>query len=508
MSFKEAVMKITFLSLGLSTDAIGPRILSSLLKQNGFDTQLLFLSTLYDLRRRITRVAYQYSDQVLNQIISLCKDSDLIGISLMTHHVTIATALTRRVQTSLEKPIIWGGIHPTVCPEECLETADMVCVGEGETCLIELANRMQNNQDLTGIPGIWLKQNGRVVPNGPGHLACELDRLPFPDYSFEDHHLLVGDEIQPMTAENWHQHLLKFFPPFNRGNPHNPAYQVLSARGCPFKCTFCGETPLAEKTYGRYYFRKRSINNLMDELVWATQTFPFIGEICFCDDTFVSRSLSDIQEFTQQYKRKIGLPFYILVSPANVTKQKFDLLVDAGLTNVGMGIQSGSERIIEIYDRKRVGNVQQSLKAAQILNSYKDCLIPYYDFIVENPYETREDLLNTVRLLIELPRPYRTRVYALSFFPGTPLYEKANADGILHTGMYDKTFGQRTQGGYLGLLVDMNKYKLPQFILRILISRIFLYVFNRPSADRFLLGFHQFLRWVVMKLGVSQKGLS
>jgi len=501
-------MKIAFISLGLSTDAIGPRILSSLLRQNGFETQLLFLPTLYDLRRRYTRVPYQYSDQVINQIIALCQDSDLIGISLMTHHVTVATALTRKLKISLGKPIIWGGIHPTVCPEECLDTADMVCVGEAETSLMELLTRMQDDQDLSGIPGIWLKHNGKIVPNGSGPLAPDLDCLPFPDYTFQDHYLLVGDEIQPMTTANWRQHLLTFFPPLNRGNPHNPAYQVLSSRGCPFKCTFCGETPLTEKIYGRSYFRKRSINNLMDELVWAKETFPFIGEICFCDDTFASRSLPDIRQFTQQYKCKIGLPFYILVSPANVTKQKFDLLVDAGLTNVGMGIQSGSERIIEIYNRKRVGTVQQSLRAAQILNSYKDSLMPYYDFIVENPYETREDLLNTVRLLIGLPRPYQTRVYALSFFPETPLYEQAKADRILHDRMYDKTFGQRTQGGYLGLLIDMNKYMLPQFILRILISKFILYIFNRPSTDRLFLGFHQSLRWVVMKLGYRQSGLS
>ena len=152
----------------------------------------------------------------------------------------------------------------------------------------------------------------------------------------------------------------------------------------------------------------------MDELVWAKETFPFIGEICFCDDTFASRSFTDIQEFAQQYKEKISLPFYILVCPANVEKMKFDLLVDAGLTNVGMGIQSGSKRIIGLYNRQRVGNIEHSLKAAQILNSYKDRLLPYYDFIVENPYETREDILDTVRLLIKLPRPYQTRCRPLT----------------------------------------------------------------------------------------------
>jgi len=501
-------MKITFISLGLSTDAIGLRILSSLLKQNGYQSQLLFLPTVEDLKRRETHTKYQYSESVLNQIIDLCKDSSLIGISLMTHHQSVAVELTRRIQSSISTPIIWGGIHPTVCPEECLKTADLVCVGEAETSMIELARCMHNGHDISTIPGIWLKKNGRVINNGAGDLASDLDSLPFPDYSFDDHHLLVQDKIKPMTSENWRQHLVKFFPPLNRDSFNNPAYQVLSARGCPFNCTFCGEYPLTEHIYGRRYFRKRSIRNLMEELIWAKNTFPFIGEICFCDDTFASRSFSDIQEFTKLYKEKIQLPFYILVSPVNVTKKNFDLLVDAGLTNVGMGIQSGSKRIIELYDRQHVGNVEQSLKAAKIINSYKDRLLPYYDFIVENPYETNEDFLDTVRLIVKLPRPYVSRVYALSFFPGTELHKKASADGIFYADMYDKTFGQRYQGGYLNFLVDMNKYHIPQKVLEVLISRPFLYLFNRPSVGRFFLGFHRFLKLVAMKLHFRESGLS
>jgi len=501
-------MKVTLISLGLSTDAIGIRILSSLLKQNGYQSQLIFLPTLEDLKRKATHTNYHYSDNIMNQIIDLCRDSNLIGISLMTHHKSVAVELTERIQDSISTPIIWGGIHPTVCPEECLETADMVCVGEAETSLIELMRSMSSGSDISLIPGIWIKQDGQVIKNGAGEMAKDLDSLPFPDYSFDDHHLLVQDNIKPMTLENWQEHLVKFFPPLNCDRPNNPAYQVLSARGCPFSCTFCGEYPLTEHIYGKRYFRKRSIKNLMEELIWAKNSFPFIGEICFCDDTFASRSFSDIQEFTNLYKEKIRLPFYILVSPANVTKKNFDLLVDAGLSNVGMGIQSGSKRIIELYDRQHVGSVEQSLKAANIINSYKGRLLPYYDFIIENPYETNEDLLDTVRLLVKLPRPYVTRIYSLSFFPGTKLHKKASADGIFYTDLYDKTFGQRHRGGYLNFLVDMNKYRMPQKILEVFISRPFLFLLNRPLVDRFFLLFHRFLKLIAMKIHFRESGLS
>jgi len=501
-------MTVTLFSLGISTDAIGIRILSSILKEQGHTTRLIFLPSMEDLHRRATGATYEYPASVLDKIIEICRGSDLIGLSLMTHHVSVAKSLTEHIKSKLPTPVIWGGIHPTVSPAESLEAADIVCVGDGETSVPMLLDRMAKGGDVSDIPGIWTKRDGAVRPNGGGPLTADLDSLPFPDYSFENHHLLVDEALVPMTATNWRDHLLKFFPPLNSGPKAGPAYQILSARGCPFRCTFCGETPLEEEVYGARYFRRRSVGNILEELRWAVQTFPFIGEICFCDDTFTSRPLKEIEEFARGYKEQIGLPFYILTSPANVSTEKIDLLVDAGLTNIGMGIQSGSNRTIDLYGRQRVGSVEQSLKAAQIMNRHKGRLLPYYDFIIENPFENREDLAETVRLLIRLPRPYRTRVYALSFFPGTKLYAKADAAGLLHATMYDKTFGQRTESGYLSFIIDMNKYNIPRVLLLVLVSKPFLFLFNRSPVDRVCLRLHQALKWAAMKMRINDSGLS
>lgn len=506
-------MKISFISLGISTDAIGPRILSALLKQKGHKTQLIFLSTIEDVRRRANYTSYNYSEKIFDQVAECCQKSDIIGISLMTHHYTVAVELTKALKRRLDKAVIWGGIHPTICPEECLMTADLVCVGEAETSLIELASRIDKGEEVNGVVGIWSNHDGQIVRNGAGPLAHDLDNLPFPDYSFQDHHIIADGELQPMTIDNWYQHLLKFFPPLNKHQPNRSAYQVLSARGCPYDCTFCGEAPLMEKNgiYGRKYFRKRSIESLIKELHWACTTFPFIGEICFCDDTFASRPLSEIQEFSRQYREKICHPFYILISPANVDKQKIDILVNTGLTNVGMGIQTGSQRTISLYNREKAGNVERILNAVNILNRYKDRLMPYYDFIVENPYETNEDLLDTIRLLIKLPRPCRIRVYAMSFFPGTELYKRAKIEGIINDIGREKTFGQRNQGGYLNFVIDISKYlilfNLPKSIVKLLISKPFLFLLGKPFMDRKILRAHILLKRLKFKFG-SHEGLS
>ncbi len=99
-------MKFTFISLGISTDAIGRRILLSLLKQNGHQCHLVFLPTREDIQRRTTRSGYRYSDRVISQLTEVCRDSNLVGLSLMTHHYSVAVELTRKLQKSLSAPVI------------------------------------------------------------------------------------------------------------------------------------------------------------------------------------------------------------------------------------------------------------------------------------------------------------------------------------------------------------------------------------------------------------------
>ena len=63
------------------------------------------------------------------------------------------------------------------------------------------------------------------------------------------------------------------------------------------------------------------------------------------------------------------------------------------------------------------------LKAAHAINKFRDSLLPLYDFIIDNPYETDEDIIKTLRLILTLPRPYGIMVFSLAFYPGSELYD-------------------------------------------------------------------------------------
>ncbi|MGA2687136.1 MAG: cobalamin B12-binding domain-containing protein [Candidatus Korobacteraceae bacterium] len=127
--------------------AYGLRILSACLKHIGCRVQLVFLPRI---------LGEIYPDRVLDQIVQLSAGSALIGISVMSDDFENAVRITQRLKRSLLTPVIWGGMHPTLQPKECLEHADIVCIGEGEETLVE--SRAEDTQR-------------RRLSNGGRHLA-------------------------------------------------------------------------------------------------------------------------------------------------------------------------------------------------------------------------------------------------------------------------------------------------------------------------------------------------
>lgn len=112
-------MEIALLSPYADITSIGIRTLSAYLKLQGFSTRLVFLplQKSFYLREDLSL----YSDRVINNLADLVKNNDLVGISLMSNFYDTIKDLTIKLRSELpEKPILWGGIHPTVMPEQCI----------------------------------------------------------------------------------------------------------------------------------------------------------------------------------------------------------------------------------------------------------------------------------------------------------------------------------------------------------------------------------------------------
>ena len=123
-------------------------------------------------------------------------------------------------------------------------------------------------------------------------------------------------------------------------------------RGCPFACTFCVNNATLAMYPHQKPIRKRSVDHIINELLWVKKNLPYIGKIKFDDDAFFLHSLEDIEEFSKQYKEKIKLPLMITgATPSTLKRNKLAVLVDAGLTEMRMGIQTAGERTKVLYKR-------------------------------------------------------------------------------------------------------------------------------------------------------------
>jgi radical SAM superfamily enzyme YgiQ (UPF0313 family) len=409
-------MKVGLVSSYTHPFALGLRYISSYLKSVGHDVVMFLMSSKRDT------TAPDYTAGALDDFVSRLRNCDLIGISLMTNTFHRARALTERIRAAgLKAPLVWGGIHPTVSPDESLAMADAICLGEGEEPMLQLAERLSAGRDPTNIPGLWFRAGGpfgntSAVRNPLGPLQAQLDDLPFPDWELETQWVADRDGLVPARPENL------------RGALHT--LRMITTRGCPYHCTFCNNTALREIHQGLgKWVRTRSLDNVLAEIRQALACFPTIRSINFVDDLFFVRGEEEIEDFAAKYNRDVRLPLQLDAFPNTVTDRKVRALARVPIELVSMGIESASQDTLKnIYLRptapKRIADAMATFARYKVRTEYH--------YIVSNPYEPEQNVIETMRFIASHHRGRSVlRVFPLMFYPGTPLYHRARADGLI-----------------------------------------------------------------------------
>ena len=422
-------MKISLLSIYPDVQSFGLRTISACLKREGHDVDLFFLTR--EFRER-------FEEKTMNDLVRLTKNTDLLGISLMSNFWDNAIQITRKIKENYNIPILWGGTHPTVRPDECLDHADMVCIGESEEAIIELTRKMQKGEYYYDVKGMGFRTNEKKINNGhrplpgsPGSMFKTLDEIPAPDYDYKSHYTLdTTDFVLNKNNGSITNMNLKHLESFEN------IYMTQPTRGCPFACTFCVNNATLAMYPHQKPIRKRSIQHLINELQYVKKNLPFIKKIKFDDDAFFLHSLDDMKELAKQYKEKINIPLMITgATPSTLKKEKLDVLVDAGLVEMRMGIQTAGDRTKVLY--KRPHSNEEVENAVKMVNDHKDKVTAWYDIILDSPWDTEEDTIQTLMFLAKLPTPYKLTLFSLLFYPGTDLYRKAKDDGIIKNDVDD-----------------------------------------------------------------------
>ncbi len=483
-------MRVALISPYSGIEATGLRLLSACLKRAGFETRMIFLPNLEEAMAGVHFRPRGLSAEIVAQIVAVCADVDLIGLSVMTPSFHLARALTEALHTRLAAPILWGGIHPTIRPNECLQYADLVCIGEGEQAIVELTQRLEAGQGYRDINNLaYLDETGHLVQNPLNPLQADLDALPFPDYAFEQHYLVHAGQLTPCT-----QSLMHYYMTDLGSWAKGPVYGILTMRGCPYRCTYCANNALVGIYPGWSRLRKRSPAHVIAEIQEVRTRLPQIEAVILRDDTFLANPEDYIVAFCEQYQRDVGLPFRAYTTAQTANPAKLRHLTQAGLCYVIMGIQSGSPHIQQLYDRK-VSN-EQVLRAAHVIHSFKQWVPrPTYDLITDNPYETVEDRWETLRLIHQLPAPYRLSLYTLTFYPGTELQRRAVAGGLIEAA------DQRSYE-YNFQIFAYTYYNLALFCHSLNLPRPFLHLLTRVAVFRILSmePLNQFCGWLLKGL--------
>jgi len=279
----------------------------------------------------------------------------------------------------------------------------------------------------------------------------------------------------------------------------------MATRGCPHNCSYCCNNVLRKIYATEVFIRKRPIKHIIDEIVLFKDMFDFTGIITLTDDTFFTFGTEEIKQFAEEYKFRVNLPLRCLVSPLTLNEEKLKYLVNAGLIHIGMGIQTGCERTKKLYNREIPNDL--IIKAASIINKYTDYLLPpTYDVLIENPYETKDENLETLRFLSTIPRPFEILPFKLIFFPGTEMYEKAKKDGIIKdeiTEIYNCSFSD-IPCNFVNLLY-FSVHLMPRIILKILLRKNIAVFFNKKVFNSFWFVTYVYLRMpIINKINLTK----
>jgi radical SAM superfamily enzyme YgiQ (UPF0313 family) len=288
--------------------------------------------------------------------------ADAVCICIMTSNSERGYELADMVHARGRGRVIIGGIHASALPEEALKH-DQVIVGEGEKVILDVIERR------------------RTEPIVHAESICNLDEIPFPDYSILK---------TPVKAAN-----------------------VISTRGCPFRCTFC--------TTSRMFapYRQRSIDNVIAEIrMYKKLGFKYMN---FEDDNFTADKERAKEICRRMIKENLIFKETFFFGRTDLAKDEelLCLLRDAHLTRVLIGIESLNQKALDSVDKHQ--NIDDIRRAAAACRDHGIRLIA--SIILGLDEDSAEDIRRSVAFAKEVDA-YQLQPAVLTPFPGTPVYEK------------------------------------------------------------------------------------
>jgi len=360
-----------------------------------------------------TQVEQLTYNQVREKIREI--NPDIVGITAMTFTIldVIKTIqIAKEVNPNIK--IILGGPHVSIYPKETINIpgVDFLVLGEGEAVIKQLLENIDYPEKLRQIKGLVFHQGREIINTGQADFIQNLDALPFPA-----------------------RHLTPYQKYFSVVSSRKPVTTMFTSRGCPYKCSFCDRPHLGK------IFRARSAKNVVDEME-ACQKMG-IKEIFIYDDTFGVDRQRVLDICSEIIKRNLNIVWDIRTRVNTVDEEILKALKKAGCQRTNYGVEAGTQRILDIL-RKGI-TLEQIEKAFKITKEAGLETIGY--FMIGSPTETREDVIQTIRLMKKLNPDY-VHITITTPFPSTDLYKMALREKIIPGDIWQE-FAKNPQPGFI-----------------------------------------------------------
>ena len=339
---------------------------------------------------------------------------DLVVLETSTPSIYTDIKTSRKIKEETGALIALCGPHVTVNAENILNEnlfIDYILLGEYEFTLLKLATHLKENRDTGTIPAIASRVNNEgIKTNRKLPFIPDINDLPWP----ARHRLPMG----------------KYNDTF--ANIPSPSLQILSSRGCPYKCIFCLWPSVM---YRNNIFRGRDPINVIDEIEWCISKYSF-KSFFFDDDTFNIEKNRVIKICDEIKGRNLKIPWAVMARPDIMDKDILKTLADSGLYAIKYGIESGDTRILE-----RSGKSLDLKRSKDIVKITRDLGIKVHlTFAIGLPGENHETLKRTFDFALSL-HPDDMQFSLVVPFPGTEYFDYLERERLLITKDWSKYNG-------------------------------------------------------------------
>lgn len=277
--------------------------------------------------------AAQVTKVIQNEILK--NKVAIIGFYTATDNLIVVKNIIKWIKYNFDVTTIVGGPEAVILKKEFLKetNCDFIMEGEGEVACIELMeyliDKTRNIEDVHSIR--YIDAIGQYKENELSELIDDLDTIPYPK---KENSLNLNFRNHEMVG-------------------------IITGRGCPYHCSFCYEGANAKKV------RFRSIDNVMDEIDCIIENNKNLKYINIYDDTFTLNK-ERIIEFCKEIKKR-NILWFCEAHVNNIIKNPeiLDIMIDAGLTNIQIGIESGSNKVLSGYNK--------NITAGMILKVVETC---------------------------------------------------------------------------------------------------------------------------------------